>query len=141
MTICSLFSFLHVQEFSFINFLLPSTFKCPFALQQDVIFFNALLPFSYPLTWINSRRWLVRVEEKGFSCLKENILRTVTIEMIGQVLFPSSPLSSLRISSYIFVPFLLFSPLFSRTVPSHVVALINASRCIYSRTKFYICSR
>lgn len=95
-----------VWEFYFINF--SQTFKCPFTLQQDVIFSNALLPFSYPLTWINSRCWLVRVEKKGFSCLKENILRTVTIEMIGKFSSLPRPLS-LYISSYFFVPFLLFS--------------------------------
>lgn len=39
-----------------------------------------------PLTWINLQRWLARVEQKGFSCLEENVLRTVTIEMIGKFL-------------------------------------------------------
>lgn len=39
-----------------------------------------------PLTWINWRCWIVRVEKKGFSCLEDNVLRTVTIEIIGSFL-------------------------------------------------------
>lgn len=121
-----------VREFYFINF--SQTFKCPFTLQQDVIFSNALLPFSYPLTWINSRCWLVRVEKKGFSCLKENILRTVTIEMIGKFSSPPRPFS-LYISSYLCSFSLVFTSLL---LFRHGIVLINVSPCIYSRTKFYI---
>lgn len=122
-----LFFFWLVQEFYFINF--SQTFKCPFPLQQDVIFSNALLPFSYPLTWINSRCWLVRVEEKGFSCLKENILRTVTIEMIGKF---SSLSRLLPLYTSLLTSLSLFScfHLSSRIVPSWC--------CTHKRIAMYI---
>jgi len=55
-----------------------------------------------PLTWINSQCRLVRVEKKGFSCLEENVLRTVTIEMIGKFLppYPPFPISSFLSSCF-----------------------------------------
>lgn len=83
------------------NFILyfSRTFKWPFALQRDVIFSSVPL-FSTAACPLNVDKFAMparaRVEEKGFSCLEENVLRTVTIEMIGKFL---PPLSTLPLSS------------------------------------------
>lgn len=117
------------------NFILyfSRTFKWPFTLQRDVIFSNAPL-FSTAACPLNVDKFAMparaRVEEKGFSCLEENVLRTVTIEMIGKFLPPLSTL----------LPYLL-APFPSAFATRHEllrrgIALINVSQPIRRRTKF-----
>lgn len=88
-------------------------------------------PLRIPLTWINSQYRLARVEEKGFSCFEMNVLRTVTIEMIGKFLPLIHPTLSLRSLSPVFAT--------RRELLRRGIALINVSQRTHRRTKFYVC--
>jgi len=84
-----------------------------------------------PLSWINSQYRLARVEQKGFSCLEENVLRTVTIEMIGKFL-PSL--------IHPFLSLLSFSSAFAtrHELLHRDIALINVSQHIYIGTQNFM---
>lgn len=98
-------------------------------------YFPTCFPFPpprIPLTWINSQCRLARVEEKGFSCLEENVLRTVTIEMIGKFLPPYPPF--LSISSFLSFCFRHSS----NELLCRGITLINVAQRIHRHTKFYV---
>lgn len=69
-------------------------------------------PLRIPSTWINSRCWLARVEEKGFSCLEENVLQTGNYwndrQVLSSLIYPSSVFAPFPIS-FALSPFVTMS--------------------------------
>lgn len=101
---CSLASFSRVFGNFISKYLSGTHSQMAIDVAAEYYIFQRILSLFYFLirvlvTWINSWCRVARVGEKGFSCLDENVLRPVTIEMIGKF---SSPYPPFPLSSFFF---------------------------------------